>query len=262
MRRNIMKGPRARNHLIKLLLTLSTCAGLAATQTCTTDSLQLGCILVRQVYRMTYIIQFILALSFVSGWGFIIAAIFKFKQVRENPQQVPVSTPFAFLLTAMLLIFMPGLMRFGGETLFVNTEHKGRVAINGDELSTLNFLLNSVTVPRDTMTLGGDSTVFGMARRTTDMFPTLTDVIINCAYIAGLGFAIAGLFKMKSVRDNPQQNTIAGPISYLIVSVLLIYMPDIIAPTSQTLFGTQSKAQLEGGGAGQNFTTLIDISSI
>lgn len=257
-----MKGLRIRNNLIKLLLTLSTCAALAAT--CTNDSLKLGCILVRQVYRMTFIIQFILALSFVSGWGFIIAAIFKFKQVRENPQQVPVSTPFAFLLTAMLLIFMPGLMRFGGETLFVHIEHTGRVAIDGRELGpgSLNFLLDTVTIQRDNSSLGTDSTIFGMARRTTDMFPTLTDVIINCAYIAGLGFAIAGLFKMKSVRDNPQQNTIAGPISYLIVSILLIYMPDIISPTSQTLFGRTSSAQYEGGGAGQNFTTLIDTSII
>ena len=70
----------------------------------------LGCIALRLSSGGTVLIELLLAIAFVSGWGFVIAAIFKFKQVRENPTQVPVSTPFAFLLTAILLIFIPGLM--------------------------------------------------------------------------------------------------------------------------------------------------------
>ena len=207
---------------------------LAATVECSdsANSLLLGCILQKQIVRMVYVIQFILALSYVSGWGFIIAAIFKFKQVRENPTQVPVSTPFAFLLTAILLIFLPGFIKSGGSTLFVGN-HNDTTFLDGTRLGRngLNFLSTSkIDLTEENTGLGDDTTIFGMIRRTTDMFPTLTQVIINCAYIAGLGFAVAGLFKMKSVRDNPQQNTIAGPISYLIVSILLIYMLILSSP--------------------------------
>lgn len=38
----------------------------------------------------------------VSSVGFFIATILKFKQYKDNPTQIPVSTPFAFLLVAVL----------------------------------------------------------------------------------------------------------------------------------------------------------------
>lgn len=253
---------QTRNLILSIVLLVTPLA--YAVGNCSPDSLSLGCILGRQIYQMTYVVQFIVALAFVSGWGFIIAAIFKFKQVRENPQQVPVSTPFAFLLTAILLIFLPGFIRFGGQTLFVG-QFDSVSDLSGAKLGTTNLSFLSVeninVTPGRETSLGNDTTVYGMVRRTTDMFPTLTIVIINCAYIAGLGFAVAGLFKMKAVRDNPQQNTIAAPISYLIVAILLMYMPDIIKPTSQTLFGDSASATTEGGGAGQNFTTILTSSS-
>ena len=227
---------------------------LANELNCPANSLKLGCILQRQLVRMVHVIQLFLALAYVSGYGFIIAAIFKFKQVRENPQQVPVSTPFAFLLTAILLIFIPGLIQFAGITIFNISEQ--RVSLSGHALANIQFIDSSLVLTPDSSTLA-DPTLFGMVRRVTDMFPSLTLVVVSSAYIAGLGFALAALFKMKAVRDAPQQNPITIPISYMIVSVLLIYMPDIVKPTSQTLFGDSVTARYAGGGAGQNFTTLV-----
>ena len=52
-------------------------------------------------------VRLMIGIGFVSGIGFFIAAVFKLKQVKDNPTQVPVSTPFAFLIVGTLLVYLP-----------------------------------------------------------------------------------------------------------------------------------------------------------
>lgn len=62
--------------------------------------------------------KLIIATAYISGIGFGIAAIFKFKQVKDNPTQIPISTPFALLGVSALLVFLPGVFVPAGLTLF------------------------------------------------------------------------------------------------------------------------------------------------
>jgi intracellular multiplication protein IcmD len=62
--------------------------------------------------------QLMIAMSYVSGIGFSIAAIFKFKQHKDNPTQIPVSTPIALLGVGVVLIFLPGIVTPVGYTIF------------------------------------------------------------------------------------------------------------------------------------------------
>ncbi len=57
-------------------------------------------------------------LSYVAGLGFAIAAILKFKQHKDNPQQVPVGMPLGLLAVAAGFLFLPTLMGVTGETIF------------------------------------------------------------------------------------------------------------------------------------------------
>ncbi len=57
-------------------------------------------------------------LSYVAGLGFAIAAILKFKQHKDNPQQVPVGMPLGLLAVAAAFLFLPTLMGVTGQTLF------------------------------------------------------------------------------------------------------------------------------------------------
>ncbi|MDC3181192.1 type IV secretion protein IcmD [Gammaproteobacteria bacterium] len=58
------------------------------------------------------------ALAFVCGICFFIAAMLKFKQFKDNPQQTTIGTPIMLLVIAVLLTFMPNLKTVSGETLF------------------------------------------------------------------------------------------------------------------------------------------------
>ncbi|MEC8460897.1 MAG: hypothetical protein VXY77_01680 [Pseudomonadota bacterium] len=250
-------------HLICILATALACCSAVAATLCSPTDLSIRCILQKQTGNLIYILQFLMAMSYTSGFGFIVAAIFKFKQVRENPQQVPVSTPLAFLLCAMLLLFLPGLIQQGGVTLFNvgSNNESSQQSLSGSKAYTLRFISTSdISFEKDSIPFNSDRTIYGTVRRVTNLFPLLTRLIIGGAYIAGLGFAVAALYKLKATRDNPQQNPIAVPIAYLFIAVLLMYMPHIVKPTAITLFGASgSSGSKEAGIAGQNYSTILSV---
>jgi len=69
--------------------------------------------------------ELILAIAFVAGLGFVMAAIFKFKQHKDNPTQIPLGTPIALLAIGVALIFLPGIIKPAGETLGIAGEAGG-----------------------------------------------------------------------------------------------------------------------------------------
>ena len=62
--------------------------------------------------------QLITGISYLSGIGFGVAAIFKFKQHKDNPQQNPAGTPVTMMALSTALIFLPGLYKPMGQTMF------------------------------------------------------------------------------------------------------------------------------------------------
>jgi intracellular multiplication protein IcmD len=53
----------------------------------------------------------ITGISYIAGAGFTIGALFKFKQHRANPTQVPLIEPLALLGIAAGLLFLPSIAR-------------------------------------------------------------------------------------------------------------------------------------------------------
>ena len=66
-----------------------------------------------------------IAISYIAGIGFAIAAIFKFKQHKDNPTQIPLGTPLALLAIAIALVFLPAFFKPAGKTLGVGTSAAG-----------------------------------------------------------------------------------------------------------------------------------------
>lgn len=64
------------------------------------------------------IAKLMIAVSYVAGIGFVLASIFKFKQHKDNPTQIPLGTPLALLVIGIVLIFLPMIFGPAGETIF------------------------------------------------------------------------------------------------------------------------------------------------
>lgn len=69
--------------------------------------------------------KLMVAISYLSGFGFTIASIFKFKQHKDNPTQVPMGTPLALLVVGIILVFIPALIKIGGGTAGFGEESAG-----------------------------------------------------------------------------------------------------------------------------------------
>jgi intracellular multiplication protein IcmD len=85
--------------------------------------------------NFTKIGQLMISTAYLAGLGFGIAAIFKFKQHKDNPTQVPIGTPFAMLAIAVLLVFLPGIFAPAGQSIFGNTDSAG--GLSGDVTQAL-----------------------------------------------------------------------------------------------------------------------------
>lgn len=69
--------------------------------------------------------KLMIAVSYLAGIAFTIAAIFKFKQHKDNPQQIPLGTPLALLVIGIILIFLPTFVAPAGETVFGDAKQIG-----------------------------------------------------------------------------------------------------------------------------------------
>ncbi|HSW71432.1 MAG TPA: type IV secretion protein IcmD [Gammaproteobacteria bacterium] len=87
-----------------------------------------GAVAANVTTNLTNIAKLITAGSYVAGMAFAVGAIAKFKQHKENPQQMPLSTPIVLLFIGIALIFIPAIFKTGGGTLFGSSGTKSSIS--------------------------------------------------------------------------------------------------------------------------------------
>ena len=74
--------------------------------------------------QLESVAKLIVGLSFVAGLGFLLAGLFKFKQHKDNPTQVQIGTPLVLVALGSAMLFLPGLVSIGGETMGIDSEEQ------------------------------------------------------------------------------------------------------------------------------------------
>jgi intracellular multiplication protein IcmD len=116
-------------------LGLFSLSAIALAEDPTTDPTTLGGMAGELVSQFKNIGQLMIGTAYIAGIGFGISAIFKFKQHKDNPTQVPVGTPFALLAISVLLVFLPSLYSPAGKSIFGGNLHGG--GTKGEGLSAI-----------------------------------------------------------------------------------------------------------------------------
>jgi intracellular multiplication protein IcmD len=113
-------------------------------------------------------------------------------------------------------------------------------------LSSLILILSS------TAALAADESLGDVADIILTSLGSVEKMIVVLCYIAGLGFAGAGILKFKQHKDNPTQVPLGAPIAMIFIAAALIYLPQVIRTTGSTLFGgaQESAGQYLEGGTG------------
>lgn len=60
--------------------------------------------------------KLMVAVAYIAGFGFMVAAIFKFKQHKDNPTQVPMTTPLFQTVIGTVMLFLPTMINVGSGT--------------------------------------------------------------------------------------------------------------------------------------------------
>ena len=79
----------------------------------------------------TQISSLIGGLAYMVGLIFVVFGLFKFKQHRDNPQQVQIGTCFTLVGIGVLLIFLPNLITQSGSTVFSSGTTSGGASGTG-----------------------------------------------------------------------------------------------------------------------------------
>jgi intracellular multiplication protein IcmD len=86
-----------------------------------------------------------------------------------------------------------------------------------------------------------DKTVGSLATTIKADIGTVAQLLIVISYIAGVGFALAGIIQFKAHKDNPTQTPLSKPMVYLIVGACLLFLPTVIRTAGQSVFGSEKQ---------------------
>ncbi|MGB6977239.1 MAG: DUF6750 family protein [Gammaproteobacteria bacterium] len=102
----------------------------------------------------------------------------------------------------------------------------------------------------------GDNGGLGtLAMNITNSTQSFAKVMMAIAYLAGIGFVLASIFKFKQHKDNPTQIPLGTPLALLVIGIVLVFLPSIFAPAGQTIFGT-SESTAVGGFKGEGISKI------
>lgn len=74
---------------------------------------------------------------------------------------------------------------------------------------------------------------------------SVVQLLIIISYVAGVGFALAGVIQFKAHKDNPTQVPLSKPIIFLVVGACLLFLPTMISSAGQSIFGSDKKSSGE-----------------
>lgn len=96
-----------------------------------------------------------------------------------------------------------------------------------------------------------DGDVTALVTQVTGQANSIATLLNVASYVAGVGFALAGVLQFKAHKENPQQTPLSKPIVLIIVAACLLFLPSIMNIAGQSLFGSsgQQATKYKGGGS-------------
>jgi len=95
-----------------------------------------------------------------------------------------------------------------------------------------------------------------IAQNIMGSFVGLGKLLIAIAYLAGVGFTIASIFKFKQHKDNPTQIPLGTPLALLTLGVVLVFLPGIFRPVGETIYGASYSDSMAGGPSGSGAPSI------
>ena len=101
----------------------------------------------------------------------------------------------------------------------------------------MNKLLKCSLLMAVAGTAFGASTLSDLVSNLNENLEAVAQLFRVVAYVAGVGFFLAGVLQFKAHRDNPAQVPLSKPLVYIGVAAGLLFLPTILDVAGETIFG-------------------------
>ncbi len=96
---------------------------------------------------------------------------------------------------------------------------------------------------------GGGASLGEVAGNVTKTMDNVAKLITAVSYVAGVGFAVMGMLKLKAHKDQPQQVPLSQPMVLLVIAAGLVFLPSLIKSTGATVWSSSAEnANTQGTG--------------
>jgi len=104
-------------------------------------------------------------------------------------------------------------------------------------MSLMSLLFVTTVFAADSAPSG---TIGALAYQATASAAGIIGLILAVCYIAGLAFVIGGVVKLKAHKDTPTQVPISTGIVWMILGILLLFLPTFISSLGKTALGSSA----------------------
>lgn len=96
----------------------------------------------------------------------------------------------------------------------------------------------------------GEGSLGSVAATITGSMTNVAKLITATSYVAGVGFALMGMLKLKAHKDNPTQVPLSQPIVLLCIAAGLVFLPSLIKTAGKTVWSDAEAASSTGESGG------------
>lgn len=75
----------------------------------------------------------------------------------------------------------------------------------------------------------------------------ISKLLSVASYVAGVGFALAGILQFKAHKEAPTQTPLSKPVVMLVVAACLLFLPTILTVAGSSLFGSSATSAASAG---------------
>lgn len=94
---------------------------------------------------------------------------------------------------------------------------------------------------------GGGGNLASLAGKVGEQATAIAKLMNIAAYVAGVGFALAGILQFKAHKEAPQQTPLSKPVVMIVVAACLLFLPTILQIAGGSLFEGGKAASTVGG---------------
>jgi len=99
-----------------------------------------------------------------------------------------------------------------------------------------------------TLVLADSGNISSIATTITGEATSVAQLLSITAYVAGVGFALAGILQFKAHKENPQTVPLSKPVVMIVVAACLLFLPTILTVAGASIFGSSATSAATAGG--------------